>query len=414
MFQAQRNPTAWAVLMLTLTHASKWAYGNDVAVSHHNKSSISPQDAGNILSQATTVLRSNSCNVPMTLSPTNLPSFIVPISGTIDGPDDFAEVCQQPGYVHVVSQIHYCQGAQGDILGCSPVPGKCSVVVRDAADIEGALWAHEYGHTKGLHHRSDSKALMNPYVTPQSKELLKKECDAFKSAGSIQLAQRHPRYRTVAFQQSASEREAHVDVIEFVHRRYFEGVPYDIASSYSHDDAVKLVPLIENPEKEKPYLPAIVTTLGMIGDPIGVEPLVRFIEKGTGTLDSPMFRAKTSALIALGYIVNRSKDTRALDYLIKGLNPATWLDRKIEWRAPDQEKQEERTLVLVKSSILGLALAGTPDAEKALSSAEEQVKFAGEPQMTQETQRAVARALQLNRRVQQQGLKQYYLQNQMR
>ncbi len=409
-----RRSLVVSVLLGAVISMHRPGYGNDIAVTRHKNSPLSSSDAATIVSQATSVIQSNSCNVPLRLSPTDIGIFNVPITGTVDNPDEFTDVCSQPGYVHVVAQIHYCRTAQGDINGCSKLGGSCVIVVRDATDIAGPLWAHEYGHTKGLHHRvpDDPNALMNQWVTAQSRQLVKKECDAFKAGAPMQIARHNVHYRAVAFQQRLEPPEGKVDVLEFVHRRYAEGVPYEIASSYSREDARKLLRLMETPEKEKPYLPSIVTTLGMIGDPLGVEPLITFVEQGSGTLESPIFRAKTSALIALGYIINKSRDERALSYLAKGVDPSTWLDKKLEWRPPVEGKRTDLALALVKSSILGLALAGTPEAEKALGLAAK-FNFAGEPEMTQESQRAVTRALALNKRIQQQGLKQYYLQNQL-
>lgn len=67
-------------------------------------------------------------------------------------------------FVTVVNQINFCTKISPNIVGCAPIPGKWMLVVRlpsSLAGMEGILWAHEYGHTRGLNHRSDSDAVMS-------------------------------------------------------------------------------------------------------------------------------------------------------------------------------------------------------------------------------------------------------------
>ncbi len=45
--------------------------------------------------------------------------------------------------------------------------------------MEGILWAHEFGHNKGLRHRAGQSLLMNPTVGPTEKGLNSAESDAF-------------------------------------------------------------------------------------------------------------------------------------------------------------------------------------------------------------------------------------------
>ena len=45
--------------------------------------------------------------------------------------------------------------------------------------MEGILWAHEFGHNKGLRHRVGQLLLMNPSISPTQKGLNSNESDAF-------------------------------------------------------------------------------------------------------------------------------------------------------------------------------------------------------------------------------------------
>jgi len=331
-----------------------------------------------------------------------------PVAGSSDrsqkrikNDDDLKNICGQPGYAHIVDAIDYC-GKDAPALGCSRANPPCMVVVRayssDFPDDEGILWAHEYGHTKGLVHRDpdDETAVMNQYIGVTERGVNQTECNAYLKHTASTGAQ------------SAPTGNAHPAVRDFVHRRYFEGVPYEIASSYGHQDAQALVTLLENPE-EKRYLPNIVAVLGMIGDPVAIRPLQSFIESGDGTLDPPVANAKLFAPTALGYIVNNTHNTEVVAYLQKGMFPDGW-STKVHWNLPAAESVRERNLVLAESSIKGLGISGVPEAERALKS----VGFSLSPKEGAVIQRAIERALETNKKIQQLGLKQFYLQNQIR
>jgi len=267
------------------------------------------------------------------------------------------------------------------------------VVVRyatDASDIEGILWAHEYGHTKGLQHRSDESAIMNPYVGASERGVNTSECHAFQG--------------TMTYQATGKQPTARPSVVDFVHRTYFEGTPYAIASTYGADDAKTLLQLLGKTE-ERPFYSNIVTTLGMIGDPVAVEPLKSFITKGEGTIDGNTARAKTTAVTALGYIVNKSHDKNALQFLARGMEPTDW-ESRLEW-LPAGQTINDRTFSLVRAAIYGLAFAGTPEAEIALASSKTQLSSALEPKLSERAAKDVDEALKINNTIQHETLQKY-------
>ncbi len=111
--------------------------------------------------------------------------------GSIDNPDDFRLIMEVPGDIKVVDEINWCGDGNSrfwfmpKILGCAPIGGKSLAVVRHTSNLEGILWAHEYGHNKGLaktrtRHRSDSNALMYKKVHTNARRVSRAECGAFQ------------------------------------------------------------------------------------------------------------------------------------------------------------------------------------------------------------------------------------------
>jgi hypothetical protein len=113
----------------------------------------------------------------------------------INNGEDYRTVCNYPGYVHVVDQINWCNDIYvpgGSIIGCSDNPGTCMVVTRPAgtftSDMEGLLWAHEYGHTKGLGHSCESGCtsaeddrIMHPIINSIHRKIGLIECNAYRN-----------------------------------------------------------------------------------------------------------------------------------------------------------------------------------------------------------------------------------------
>jgi hypothetical protein len=379
------------------------AFAQQLMVGKHAQSRLQGAEGRAIFDQASKALQTKDgpndvpCKVTLLMAG-DVSTFDYPTPTEIDTPDDFRTVCLSPGYVHVVNAINDCAGTTvPGIAGCSDTPGKCIVVVRienlDSPDEEGLLWAHEYGHTKGLLHRSDENAIMNSYLGKTERQVDKVECLAF-------MGQANPNQNP-----SASNRNP--DIIDFVHRRYVEGIPFDQASSYSRADAQRLVSLLDDP-KQKPYLANIVVTLGMIGDPVVVVPLRTFIEKGDGEIDTQTLRAKTSALIALGYVVNKNKDQNAFNYLAQGLNPEVWNERKLKWKSNGSQKSDQRNISLVKGSALGLGISGSPEAEQVLSSASVALQSL-DPSASAAVNPVIEHALDMNKIIRQEGLTKYQM-----
>ncbi len=127
------------------------------------------------LAGATTNLRTDSdgggtndvaCSVTMVRSGR---VRIEPSNGlwAIDTQSEFNRACDLPGYVVITNAINWCGGLGTGIVGCAPILSSCMVVVPMAvASSAVQLWAHEFGHSRGLSHRDTStNNIMNSFIT---------------------------------------------------------------------------------------------------------------------------------------------------------------------------------------------------------------------------------------------------------
>ncbi len=158
-----------------------------------------------------------------------------------------------------------------------------------------------------------------------------------------------------------------MDIQDFVHQIYIEGIPYEAANVYDSTAVPTLMEMLAD-TTEAPYWANIAVTLCIIGDPSYVDPLLDFIKADEGTLSDDIYRAKSSAVMALGYLINKTGDEKALNYLIESIDPGAWAQREVQYVGPYQASTEARDLNLSTMAMLGLALSGRPEALEALGS----------------------------------------------
>lgn len=108
--------------------------------------------------------------------------------------DDLEAVHRVLADVKIVESIHFCMGRydKKGWWGCAWRPEgrpKTVIVVRGVRpgpvvgrDTRYLLWAHEFGHTKGLHHRlGDERALMTPCaIGTLTRRITNDECTCLK------------------------------------------------------------------------------------------------------------------------------------------------------------------------------------------------------------------------------------------
>jgi hypothetical protein len=200
-------------------------------------------------------------------------------------------------------------------------------------------------------------------------------------------------------------------VSEFVHKVYVSGIPYDEASQYKSSDVPFLIQMLEDPN-EKPYWANIALLLEIIGDEKALSSLIAFIERDPGgELTESHYVAKTSAIMGLGYLINKSNSKKALNYLVAGASPDAWEKRKItglttKWHAT----VEERNLDMAKYAILGLALAGTKESGQALLRLQTQAASSTNIAAQQEAG-VISQALSEHQKIVNEGLSGYYKKN---
>jgi hypothetical protein len=163
---------------------------------------------------------------------------------------------------------------------------------------------------------------------------------------------------------------ARSDVREYVRDPLRFGASYrQLAEAYDPTVVPELVSLLNSEAEEDNWL-RITGLLGVIGDEQAVEALIAFLEK---PLESPKLspehqEAYRQAIMSLGLIVNRTGSDRALRYLVDGLTPSVWRQRRVPGMAPWQSSYEERDRLLSHYALFGLAMSGDPRAGEALRS----------------------------------------------
>ena len=182
-----------------------------------------------------------------------------------------------------------------------------------------------------------------------------------------------------------STQEMHIK--DFVRQMHVEGVPYDSASTYTAEVVPTLVEMLRD-ENEAPHWGTIAVTLCIIGDVGAFEPLVEFIEADHKDIEGGqshfLRNTKADAVMALGYLVNRSGDEKALNYLLDATRPDFWSRRVGVGEADeadfsstragsrlsvDTDEAEAHKGSFSSAAILGLALSGKEEAKLALDKA---------------------------------------------
>lgn len=158
-----------------------------------------------------------------------------------------------------------------------------------------------------------------------------------------------------------------MDIKDFVRQTFIHGVDYAQASQYGSDVVPALLEMLKD-QQEQAHWANIAITLCIIGDEQALDPIISFIEEGgEGKLSGASYRAKTSAIMALGYLINKSGSQKALDYLKASIKPDEW-SNKAKWSSPFEASMDERNAQLSTMAILGLALSGHSEATEALRS----------------------------------------------
>jgi hypothetical protein len=204
-----------------------------------------------------------------------------------------------------------------------------------------------------------------------------------------------------------------IPVDQFVSQIYFEGLPLDQAARYGEESVDTLIGILRDPGRVQ-YHENAALTLGMIGSERGVEPLIAYIQN---MLDAAApvseqeassraaYKGRVGAVIALGYIVNRTGSRTALDFLKTNASPRT-----LERLSMDNEPsaQEAGRQDLTKYFVLSLGISGNAEAAEHLKALAAQDIGDASPRVGVEADELIAQSLQLNDQVAREGLLKYY------
>lgn len=207
--------------------------------------------------------------------------------------------------------------------------------------------------------------------------------------------------------QEPGGRGPQLDVRDFVRQTFIHGVPYEEASRYGSNATPVLLEMLSDP-KEKTSWANIVVTLGIIGDEAAVAPLVRFFTDEERELSDSEYAAKSSVLISLGYLINKSKSEKALSFLKESLDPSVWAHRNVRWAGPHFASTEDRDEQLSTMAILGLALSGQPSAREAIERLREPAPTEAAKRFRAKVKDVVDLALRDHEAISKEGLQGYY------
>ena len=136
--------------------------------------------------------------------------------------------------------------------------------------------------------------------------------------------------------------------------------------------------------------------------------MILFVERDRGKISAAHYRAKTSAIMSLGYALNKTGSRKELDYLTSGIDPKVWSTRAGSNLAPYQKTTDERDHDFAKYAIMGLALSGHPDAARALRSLQQPIENEAQRKFRDQVSDLVAEALKEHQKVASRGLVDYY------
>lgn len=279
----------------------------------------------------------------------------------INSATDFTAANALKARVVVVSEINYCGGPGANIIGCSGVPANTFVVVRmDDIDLEGILWMHEYGHSKGLSHRPGEQAVMDPLIGHDRRRVNPSESTAYRNP------EKPVTQGAVPAPFDAPPRE----ITEFVRRIFPEGIDRQaVMRDYTPGEVRALLDMLEDPAEER-YWGNIVVALGNTRDVSVFERLKAFVEGGVRTLTPTRYQAKKAALISIGYLANRNNYQPAKDYVMRGAENAGAYWATLRWNNPNISRAANRNVQLGAASAIATGLVGRLDTEQFLTDLE--------------------------------------------
>ena len=337
-----------------------------------------------------------------------------------------------PGYIKVVDELNRCGGQTNvNFIGCAG-PTRPSMVIEDIRDgatpvnipLEGALVAHEFGHTAGLGHRTtnNSTFLMNASIGGNSRSVSSAECTALRQpvrgngttsgSATVSAALAACRGAECTDPPDVSTQASRVPIEELARGIYVDSMPFAEAMTYESDEVPRLLAMLNDPS-ERAHWPMVASLIGIVGAPENAADLIEFIERRrSGRLSRQTFAAVRSSIVALGYLVERTGSQQALDYLWSASSPDSWSVRShMRWTAPRGGDLAARNDRLAAYAIMALGLSGSPEAMAMLQARWSQLDRAPgsrSPARRDDALALMRQAMDDNARVAAIGLARYY------
>lgn len=149
---------------------------------------------------------------------------------------------------------------------------------------------------------------------------------------------------------------------------YFEGVPYDLAASFPPAIAQPVLKAILADPAEAAAWPNAAAMLGIVGDDSAAATLIAFARGTPGaTLSSDAARGKSSAVLGLGYLAQRTGNAAAIRWLGETARPGGATVSGVRWLSETAQTAAARDQQLSEVATLALGLAARPASRAALA-----------------------------------------------
>jgi hypothetical protein len=305
---------------------------------------------------------------PVAPLPIGVPSIVV------TGRDMDAVLRPTPGEqraVRVLVSIGWCSVPGRTIVGCAYIPGSILSVVRHFTHQEPYLWAHEFGHNRGLNHDSDDTRIMAARLTESSRRLSSEQCAAFVGPEPASLDQ--PRLPMPATAPEISSDLTIMGLVDALTDREF--LPETILGRFSPNQVLSILPILRD-EGQVSRWRTVVQIAGILGDHRTTPFLIDFLlDPNRRVTSDVMMRALAEVPRAMGNLAHPrlGNDIRSLQFLLRAsAAPGYWAP--VAARAPDLDSRINFERFLGLNTLAGLSASGRLQAQSRIDQLQAQLR----------------------------------------
>lgn len=352
----------------------------ELQIAHAITMPMSASQVDRVLQEASRLLRIRDtatdieCHVEFRRKATLMPLPTNQLPAAIQSKADMESLANLPGDVKVVGQINWC-GEPGIFIGCAADhPGVMAVTPLDDDASEGILWAHEYGHNRGLPHSPNGlpRRLMLPYIGPDHREVTSPECSSIAAPRLFGL--KHDAKREMLFRPfpeiAPAAMPALPPIVSLLRRHWVHGLPFAEVSAYGANAVPAALAMLET-LADRPFWSNAVLAVGVLGNSEHVRTLVAFFQRGEGALTPSESRAKSAVLVAVGFIQSRNPSQAAQAFLLSNSNPNAVT---VAWTPAGQQDKQIASRSVARMAAVGLAYSGTAVAAARLNDIQQSIE----------------------------------------